>query len=60
MGQSSESFLKYFDHHLTMLEKNGKISSLGKAKSVYTKLKVFLGTSDMLFDEVTVTFLKQY
>lgn len=60
MGQSSESFLKYFDHHLTALEKNGKISTLGKAKSAYTKLKVFLGTRDMLFDEVTVTFLKQY
>ena len=60
MGQSSESFLKYFDLHLNTLEKNGKISTLGKAKSAYTKLKVFLGTRDMLFDEVTVTFLKQY
>jgi integrase/recombinase XerD len=60
MGQSSESFLNYFDHHLTTLEKNEKISTLGKAKSAYTKLKVFLDTSDILFDEVTVTFLKQY
>jgi integrase/recombinase XerD len=60
MGQSSESFLMYFDNHLTALERNGKISTLGKAKSAYTKLRVFLGTGDMLFDEVTVTFLKQY
>jgi len=60
MGQSSESFLKYFDHYLDALERNGKISTFGKAKSAHTKLKVFLGTSDMLFDEVTVTFLKQY
>lgn len=60
MGQSSESFLKYFDDYLTTLKKNGKISTWSKANSVYTKLKVFLGTRDMLFDEVTVTFLKQY
>ena len=60
MGQSSESFLEYFDKYLTMLEKTGKVSTLTKAKAVYSKLKVFLKTSDLLFDEVTVIFLKQY
>ncbi|PJJ54928.1 site-specific integrase [Hymenobacter chitinivorans] len=60
MGQSSESFLKYFEKHLHTLEKTGKISSLTKAAAVFSKLKVFLGTSDLLFDEVTVSFLKQY
>jgi integrase/recombinase XerD len=60
MGQSSESFLKYFEKHLNTLEKTGKISSLTKATAVLSKLRVFLGTSDLLFDEVTVSFLKQY
>lgn len=60
MGQSSESFLKYFGKYLHTLEKTGKISTLTKATAIYSKLKVFLGTSDLLFDEVTVSFLKQY
>lgn len=60
MGQSSESFLKFFAEHLATMEKKGKMSSLSKATAVYSKLKVFLGKSDLLFDEVTVSFLKQY
>ncbi|GAB2960620.1 site-specific integrase [Hymenobacter coalescens] len=60
MGQSSESFLKYFAQYLHTLEKHGKISTMSKATAVYSKLKVFLGASDLLFDEVTVSFLKQY
>lgn len=60
MGQSSESFLKYFVQHLDTMEKKGKINSLNKATAVYSKLKVFLGTSDLLFDDLTVSFLKQY
>jgi integrase/recombinase XerD len=60
MGQSSESFLAYFARHLTTLEKMGNMGSLDKATAVYSKLKVFLGKSDLLFDELTVSFLKQY
>ncbi len=60
MGQSSESFLKYFQRHLTTLEKTQKMGSLDKATAVFSKLKVYLGKSDLLFDEVTVHFLKQY
>ncbi|WP_457079487.1 tyrosine-type recombinase/integrase [Hymenobacter sp. HD11105] len=60
MGQSSESFLKYFARYLRSLDKAGKIGSLDKATAVYSKLKVFMGLSDLLFDEITVSFLKQY
>ncbi|MBT9391791.1 site-specific integrase [Hymenobacter sp. NST-14] len=60
MGQSTGSFLKYFAQYLTALEKQGKISTMSKATAVYSKLKSFLGTSDLLFDEVTVNFLNQY
>lgn len=60
MGQASESFIKYFEKYLESLEKTGKISTVNKATAVLAKLKVFLRTSDLLFDEVTVTFLKQY
>lgn len=60
MGQSSESFLAYFARHLHTLEKTGKMGSLDKATAVYSKLKAFMGKSDLLFDELTVSFLKQY
>jgi integrase/recombinase XerD len=60
MGQASESFIKYFEKYLDSVEKTGKISTINKATAVLAKLKVYLGTSDLLFDEVTVTFLKQY
>jgi integrase/recombinase XerD len=60
MGQSSESFLVYFTRYLTTLEKRGKMGTLDKATAVYSKLKAYLGKSDLLFDEMTVSFLKQY
>ncbi len=60
MGKKSESFIKYFDRYLIELESNGQMGSLDKAKSVHGKLKKYLKGHDLLFDEVTVFWLKNY
>ncbi|MDO7846244.1 site-specific integrase [Hymenobacter sp. M29] len=59
-GESSESFLKYYAKHLAKLEKAAKVNTLRKARSVYNKLEAYLGKRDLLFDDLTVAFLKQY
>ncbi len=60
MGTSPDSFLKYFEKYIETLKKNGKVGTLDKAKAVYSKLRTYLGNKDLAFDELTVTFLKNY
>jgi len=60
MGTSPDSFLKYFEKYIETLKKNGKVGTLDKSKSVYSKLCTYLGNNDLAFDEMTVTFLKNY
>ncbi|MBF9239543.1 site-specific integrase [Hymenobacter sp. BT683] len=59
-AQSSESFLQYFTRYLAALERAGKMGTLDKASAVYSKLRTYLGTKDLLFDEMTVSFLRRY
>jgi integrase len=60
MGKKSESFIKYFERHVAELESTEKMGSLDKAKAVLSKLKEFQKGRDLLFDEVTVFWLKSY
>ncbi|WP_207435378.1 site-specific integrase [Sabulibacter ruber] len=60
LGKTSESFLKYADHYIKALEKNNQISTTEKARAVFSKLRAFLRNRDLLFDQLTVTFLKSY
>jgi len=60
MGTSPDSFIKYFERYIEALKKNGKTGTHDKAKAVYSKLCTYLGNKDLAFDEVTVTFLKNY
>ena len=60
MGTNPESFLKYFAKHVEDLEKNGKIGNYKRTKTVYNKLFLYVGSNDLIFDELTVTFLKKY
>ncbi|SDK25757.1 Site-specific recombinase XerD [Catalinimonas alkaloidigena] len=60
MGKSSESFLKYAHRYINSLEKAGKIGTWDKARTVISKLETYLGKKDLLFDDVTVSFLKRY
>jgi integrase/recombinase XerD len=60
MGISSVSFLRYFERYIESLFKNGKFSTHTKVKNVFSKLKAYLDNNDLMFDELTVTFLKNY
>ncbi|NDK57585.1 site-specific integrase [Pontibacter fetidus] len=60
LGKSSESFLKYADAFIQGMEKNNQVSTAAKAKAIFSKLREFLGKKDLLFDQLTVTFLKSY
>lgn len=60
MGTSPDSFIKYFEKYIETLKKNGKTGTHDKAKAVYSKLCTYLGNKDLAFDEMTVTFLKNY
>ncbi|WP_299755419.1 site-specific integrase [uncultured Pontibacter sp.] len=60
LGKRSESFLKYADSFIDGLEKNNQVSTAAKAKAIFSKLREFLGKKDLLFDQLTVTFLKSY
>ena len=60
MGRKSESFIKYFECHVAELEHNGKMGTHDKAKAVLSKLKEYMKGRDLLFDEVTVFWLKNY
>ena len=60
MGTSPDSFIKYFERYIENLKKNGKTGTHDKAKAVYSKLCTYLDNKDLAFDEVTVTFLKNY
>lgn len=60
MGIRTQSFLAYFQKHIDYLERSQKIGNYKKVKTIYNKLCFFLDGKDLTFDELTVTFLKQY
>ncbi|MBT7041052.1 MAG: hypothetical protein HN921_14550, partial [Bacteroidetes bacterium] len=60
LGRTSESFIKYAEKNIQVLKNNEKIGTLAKYDSVLTKLKVYLKGQDLTFDEITVSFLKDY
>jgi len=60
MGTSPQNFLQYFLNYINNLEKNGKYINYRNTKTIYSKLKNYIGKNDFAFDELTVTFLKNY
>lgn len=60
IGCKSESFISYFERYIAIVEHKEKISTHRKCKSVLKKLKVYLKGKDLLFNEITVFWLKNY
>jgi len=60
VGEASPSFLKYLDRFLKEQETKAKVGTYNKVKGVIEKVKQFVGSNDLLFDELTVTWLKSY
>lgn len=60
MGRTSESFIRYFERNNAELEHNQQMGSFDKAKSVLQKLKKYLKGRDLLFDEITIYWLRNF
>ncbi len=60
MGKSSASFYKYAERWLVELDNTERIGTYRHAKSIIDKMKKYTGVNDLLFDHITVTWLKGY
>lgn len=60
MGKAPESFLKYADKYLADLETGNKVGTHRKAKAIIGKIREYVGNSDLLFNQITVSWLKEY
>lgn len=56
----SKNFFEFADQKIIMLEESGKIGTYKKYKSVIDKLKKYVGSTDLFFDDLTVTFMVNY
>ncbi|MBY0426912.1 MAG: site-specific integrase [Cytophagales bacterium] len=59
-GITGESFIKYFESYLTVLEENKQFGTLNNATTCFHKLKKFVGKNDLLFDSINVVWLKSF
>jgi integrase/recombinase XerD len=60
MGKSSESFYKYTERYIADLKAQNKVGTLDKLNAIYKKLKAYTGNNDLMFDEITIHWLKNY
>ena len=60
MGKAPESFFKYADKYLADLETGSKVGTLRKSKAIIGKIREFVGNRDLLFNQITVSWLKDY
>ncbi len=60
MGKAPESFFKYAGRYLKELDCNKQIGTYRKAKAIIGKVREYTNNTDLLFDHITVTWLKGY
>lgn len=60
VGEASPSFLKFLDRFIVAQEKKAKIGTQNAVKAVIAKIKEYVGTNDLLFDDLSVSWLKGY
>lgn len=60
LGRSGESFFKFYERQIQLLEHNKQYAYLDKANAVYSKLKKYMNNRDLMFDDITVHWLKNY
>ncbi len=60
IGKALPDFFPYADKFVNHLEATGKIGTHRRAKAVIAKLRKFVGGKPILFDQITVSFLKDY
>src|SRR6185436_16209815 len=59
-GRSPKSFFKYADKYIMELNANQKIGTHRHTKSIIKKIKEYSKEKDLLFENLTVTWLKSY
>jgi integrase/recombinase XerD len=57
---NDESFSGYFKKYIEYLKANKKLGTLDKADATYSKLHAFANTSNILFKEIDLEFLKKW
>jgi integrase/recombinase XerD len=60
LGISSESFIKYAERYLSDLESKNKLGTHDKANAVLAKIKKYINNKDLIFNDITVNWLKNY
>lgn len=60
MGKCSQSFFKYADKYIEELNLHNRIGTHRKFKAIIGKMKEFMKGRDLLFEEITVSWLKSY
>jgi integrase len=60
IGAAPVDFFPYADKYLLSLEKSGKIGTHNRAKAVIQKLKTYKNNKPLNFDDISVSFLKDY
>lgn len=60
VGKSSTDFFTYASKCIKRIEGNGAYGTFKRTKSVIEKIKIYLNGKPLFFDEINVTFLKDY
>jgi integrase/recombinase XerD len=60
VGAAPVEFFPFADKYMQTLETSGKIGSLERAKTVIKKLRNYRNGVPLYFDDITVSFLKEY
>jgi integrase/recombinase XerD len=58
IGKATSNFFEYADKYVNNLEKHGTVSTYKRAKSIIGKLKIYMDSRPLFFDDITVGFLK--
>lgn len=60
IGSAPVDFFPFADKYLQSVEKGGKVGTYNRAKSVIQKLRIYMKNRPLYFDDISVTFLKNY
>lgn len=60
VGKAPESFFKYADRFFVEMQNKLKPSSIDKTRHIITKIRTYMGKSDLMFHDIDVTWLKKY
>lgn len=60
MGKQAGSLIKYMEGYMADLKANGQIGTFDKVNATLLKLKAYMSSRDISFDDFDLAFLKKY